>query len=123
MSDVPSTGDLDCNLRSELEALSYILIAIITLSSAYLLLMFVIAYHNAKRVAQIIADQEASGEGKVPDVIVIENSNVDSNTTTHLGRQTSVASIYRTINSVEMERFYDKVPDSAKPSDSLRIQM
>ena len=56
----------------------------------------------------------------IPDVIVIENSNTKD---TNLGRQTSVASIYRTINSMEMEKFYDKVPDNAKPSDSIRLQM
>ena len=124
MSDhVPTTGDNPqlCDLRSELEPLTYIIIGVIGCSSAYVLMLFVIAYHNAKRVAQIIAGQEnvVENESKIPDVIVIEK---DSNTP--LGRQTSVASIYRTINGVaEMEKFYDKVPDNAKPSDSIRIQM
>ena len=117
MSDVYSAepGQETCTGFEPIE-LKIVAITFVSLSLAYVFLVFLITYFYAKGVAQVIAVQALTEDSnKVPDVIVIEKETKDQT----MGRQTSVASIYRTVNSAELEKFYDKLPDSNK-TDSLR---
>ena len=118
MSDVYSAdpGQETCSGFEPVE-LKIIAITFVSLSLAYVLLVFLITYFYAKGVAQVIATQALTEDSDkvIPDVIVIEKETKDQT----MGRQTSIASIYRTVNSAELEKFYDKLPDSNK-TDSLR---
>ena len=119
MSDVYSTDPTqnDCGEIEPVE-LKIIAITFVSLSLVYVLLVFLITYFYAKGVAQVIAAQALTEDSDkmIPDVIVIEKDTKDQT----MGRQTSIASIYRTVNSTELEKFYDKLPDSNKTMDSLK---